>query len=128
MNSKFIISVIYRYIKIHKMTKVYIKVESRKEASDAGKLADAAKKIHSAASIYPVGVFVGKVCCECLDDDTHTDCSSFEDYLVYDIESPKIIDELLDADFDLYTDYDKFMDRFCELSTEADVAAIVAAI
>lgn len=114
------------------MTKVYIKVETRKDAKDAAfmaRLAEVAKKIHASVNaIYPSGVFTGKICCECLDDDTHTDCSSFEDYLVYDVDNPNIIDELLDANFDLYTDYDKFMDRFCELLTDNDVSKIVANI
>ncbi|AMN84701.1 hypothetical protein D6_00298 [Faustovirus] len=115
------------------MTKVYIKVETRHEkARDAAfmsRLAEIAKKIHAQGeSIYPTGIFTGKICCECLEDDAHTDCSTFEDYLVYDVSNPNIIDKLLDADFDLYTDYDKFMDRFCELSTDDNVAAIVAAI
>lgn len=110
------------------MTKVYIKVESRQSPRDAAKLADAAKKIHTAVAIYPVGIFVGKICCECIEDETHTDCSSFEDYLVFDVDNPNVIDALLDANFDLYTDYDKFMDRFCELTTDNDVAAIIAAI
>jgi hypothetical protein len=112
------------------MTKVYIKVQTRsvEESRNVTELAKIAKRIHEVAGIYPVGVFTGKICCECLDDDSHTDCSSFEDYLVYDIDNPKISDDLLDHDFDLYTDYNKFMDRFCKLSTDENVATIVAEI
>jgi hypothetical protein len=112
------------------MTKVYIKIKSyvdfanHKETSESAKLA---KKIYQTAGIYPTGVLIAKICCECVETD-HDDCSSYEDYLIYEIKSPNVVDTLLDADFEVYNDYDKFMDRFCELTTETDISDIITAI
>ncbi|QJX71003.1 hypothetical protein F-liban_255 [Faustovirus] len=113
------------------MTKVYIKVKSykdqaeHKDTTDSGKLA---KGIKDVCGLYPIGILVAKICCECVEDDDHGDCSSYEDYLIYNVDSPSIIDELLDNNFELYTDYDKFMDRFCELKTDEQISDILAVV